>query len=809
MKQLDFAPARWIWLPSQRTLCNTFVDFRFSFVCSHTVSHAEIDLLADSRFLLFVNGRRVLWGPAPSDPRFAEADHADITSYLQPGHNAIAVRVLFYGNGEGTWVTGHPGLIACIRIHDAQGEQLYHTDRHWKCQLDRSHLPGAIRRAYHRALTECWDARLEPIGWTQADFDDSGWLAAMEIPGPADKPSLCNQYPDYLSESGVDDPSSFHIRPRAMPPMREDPMLTQQILHAGTVTWQTDPDDWFRLRIPHCFHIQQGLPVVQDDKGAHFTLPQNGAAGYLVYEFSEEIVGFPLLSLEAPAGTRVDLIYSEAHDPQQTLWLDAAFFRTSHLICRDGITEFCAFEYEALRLIQVHILGTPGAHIHIHQVGLLRRCYPYPPSRLSCSDERLQRLLDANINTLLASGQDILMDGVARERQQYGGDCGHQVDALRCLFGPQANLERYFQTYSDGLTHEGYFMDCWPTADRLVRMGQRQLGLTPWGILLDHSVGFLLDGYSHYWETGHTEMVQKVFSAGSAFVRYLQSICTPEGLLPVDGLGAPTVWLDHEAFAMQRHKQCPFQLYVIHMLRDAFLPMCRLFGTPEQAAKAMAFADRLWDAAVRNFWDDSRKLFTDNLPWIQEERAPRYSDRTLATALLGRLNPRGNNQSSVQMLIQCPTDMGISYPTNAIWRLRALTEFNRLDAVLLDFATRWDAMPSVHLNRTIQEYWTVLPDSSDEWSHCAAAPIWVAYRGLAGIRTLEPGYHRFSVAPKLCGLSHLSLSLPTVHGTIEFAAEQNGRRFLLQLTVPPDTECLLQYDGDHITLSPGRHQIVY
>ena len=39
------------------------------------------------------------------------------------------------------------------------------------------------------------------------------------------------------------------------------------------------------------------------------------------------------------------------------------------------------------------------------------------------------------------------------------------------------------------------------------------------------------------------------------------------GLLPVENLGIPSVWIDHTAYQRQRHKQCVFNLYAAAMLQ--------------------------------------------------------------------------------------------------------------------------------------------------------------------------------------------------------------------------------------------------
>ncbi|MDD6210403.1 MAG: alpha-L-rhamnosidase, partial [Bacteroidales bacterium] len=84
---LDLAPAQWIWYPSERTLQNSFVLFRKEFELRDIPQKATGWILADSRYLLFVNGQRVQWGPAPSDPRWQEADPLDLKPYLREGKN--------------------------------------------------------------------------------------------------------------------------------------------------------------------------------------------------------------------------------------------------------------------------------------------------------------------------------------------------------------------------------------------------------------------------------------------------------------------------------------------------------------------------------------------------------------------------------------------------------------------------------------------------------------------------------------------------------------------------------------------------
>lgn len=108
---LNLSPAKWIWYPAGRTLQNTFILFRKDVILKEKPLQANGWILADSRYRLFVNGKRVQWGPAPSDPRWQEADPLDLAGYLVEGKNTIAVEVCYFGTGDGTSPMGKPGFI--------------------------------------------------------------------------------------------------------------------------------------------------------------------------------------------------------------------------------------------------------------------------------------------------------------------------------------------------------------------------------------------------------------------------------------------------------------------------------------------------------------------------------------------------------------------------------------------------------------------------------------------------------------------------------------------------------------------------
>jgi hypothetical protein len=786
----DLRPARWIWYPSGRCLANTFVLFRRAIELDSKPRRATGWVAAESRYRLEVNGRRIQWGPAPSDPRWPEADPLDLTAILGAGPNIIGATVLYYGHGDGTWPFGKPGFLFWLEIEAENGQVVkIVSDPSWKAHLARAWRPGQYKRWYLRALQEEFDARLYPFGWTTAGLaiDEAQWLEAMALDGSPNKPALSTGYYEYVSDL-LESPAATELRPRSIPLLQEKLVPVARLAESFWVDWRRPPQEYFECRPPGSFSVAPRASAVETAPGQWETVLDGKRGAALTFELEEQVVGWPYFTIDAPDGTTVELLVHEAHAPGGPPLLNTHFDSWTRFICRQGENRFEGFDFESLRWLQLHIHGVKG-RVRVREVGVRRRFFPWPNEpEIRLSEPPLQRLMAASVNTLRNCAQETLVDGMARERQQYSGDCGHQLHAVYLAFGETRQPARYLNTFSQGQTVDGYFLDCWPAHDRMARLVERQFGLTKWGPILDHGVGFSFDCWHHYLYTGDLEALKEPYPRLIRFARYLEGIRGKDGLLPVENIGLPSVWIDHNAYERQRHKQCVFNLYAAAMFEHALAPVCRAFGDRKQEKTARNFGRNLLAAAVGRFWSPEREVFVNNLPWIKEDGHIRLCDRSLATAVLFDQCPGKNTGPALRALVECPSEMGFSYPANAGWRLWALAKGGRADIILKDLRQRWATMDSVRLNNSLQEDWQAKPDSSQQWSHCAVAPLYVAYMGLAGIRPLEPGFRRVEVRPQPADLSQLELVARTVRGPLVFRLLGNRGNRELSLEMPKACE---------------------
>jgi alpha-L-rhamnosidase len=185
----------WIWVQNEELLKKQIlaVDFRKEFTLSanNRIERAYAKVSADQVYRLWVNG--VLISRGPDDPGSDVAgpvkwshqwlyNHVDLTSYLQPGKNVIAVEVIT-GDGLSAFSMGKSGFAFEATITRKAGPPLVvSTSDHWKARTSGTYSLAPIASAYSSDESGLhYDARRELPAWRLASFSDSAWQTAKRI----------------------------------------------------------------------------------------------------------------------------------------------------------------------------------------------------------------------------------------------------------------------------------------------------------------------------------------------------------------------------------------------------------------------------------------------------------------------------------------------------------------------------------------------------------------------------------------------------------------------------------------------------
>lgn len=170
-KQLDTA----FQMPKHREdLKNNHTLFRKKVDIASGVKQVILDISADDYYKLFMNGRYVTQGPADSYAFCYHYNRIDITEFVKPGENVLAVHVYYQGLVNRARNSGdyRQGMIAELW---ADGVQI--MDDCWKYTEAEEY--GFTRTiAYDTQFDEVIDNRKKHVGWKEIAYDDSLWETA-------------------------------------------------------------------------------------------------------------------------------------------------------------------------------------------------------------------------------------------------------------------------------------------------------------------------------------------------------------------------------------------------------------------------------------------------------------------------------------------------------------------------------------------------------------------------------------------------------------------------------------------------------
>ena len=344
-----------IWASSELGEKGGYVVFRKSFELPESDSLAQLQLFADSRFLLWINGQYVLRGPCRFNPKRPEFDMVNVQSYLKKGKNVLVVMVHSYGKVINGRIMKHaPGLGAVLEI---SGKEILRTDATWKTCDKTRYLPSPES---WNTIPDVIDARIDQCEWTLADFDDSAWQSAKEING--------NQWGKMF--------------PCELPLQKETDL--------------------------------NGLKLLPSGEPLNTKLPVELAAGHeILVDFGTMAMAYTSMDLVAEEGSLLTMKYALRYKNGKPAEM---YGKGNRFIARAGRQSFTTTDQWGSRYMLVRC---ESGKVKILGVKITDRRYPFERiGKFNCSDKMLNNLWDMSIKTIEVTTDDGYGSD-ARERNEW------------------------------------------------------------------------------------------------------------------------------------------------------------------------------------------------------------------------------------------------------------------------------------------------------------------------------------------------------------------------------------------------------
>jgi hypothetical protein len=751
----------------------------------------------DSRFVVWVNGQEACRGPVRSDPRRQRSELVEVAPLLRAGENVVAVQARYYGAPMSWWVPAPTGLQlggGCFLAELlAEGQSLLGTDEQWRALPGEAWEPSPVPTGTQGYFVESVDARRLPSQWRETDYDDSHWsgaivLSAATVGGQGDPWPPCDPYGPLL--------------PRPVPALGGTRRRPRSAL-VSTVAGSGDQ--------------AAGVPQVVTDQ-AHRTpwtdVDGDRVAGdsLVLLDFGEVVAGTVRLSVQAEAGTRLDLAFAESLAPDGSLDASTAHAGARY-VARGADDEHELMDPMGGRYLAVSVRSPGPVRL---DVSVQERLFPQPSqmATFSCSDPVLDEVFAVGLRTVALCSHDAYVDCPTREQRAWTGDAVvHQ--SVHLATHPDWSLARWHPQLADTPRTDGMLpMDA---VSNLGGLPDSSVHIPDWSLHWIRSVHNLM----RY--TGDRDLVGSLLPTAERVVRWFLPYQGEDGLLArVPGW----VLIDWSNVQVLDTSAALNALWARGLADLA--EMSRWLGDVGRAAWAEATHARV-SAGFEVFWDEQRGAYRDHR--VDGAVRPAVSKHSNAAAVVGGLVPSARLERVVEVL----TDR--SRLAHSVPFLEAMADADRPRALrhLLEGnpPPTWDVQQQVLEAQPFFRYvvhdalaaagradlvadacrdWRVFLEAGETtwpetWAggtHChgwSSTPTRDLIVHTLGIAPAEPGFGIAQVAPRLGDLDWAKATVPLPQGPLRVRATRTEVEVDSPVSVRLDT-------GKEVVELPAGHHVV-
>jgi alpha-L-rhamnosidase len=456
----SFRVAKPVWPEGKETTRNLTVGFRASFEASGGTK-VLLRATGSSLYRVWLNGEFIGHGPARGPHGWYRVDEIDLTSKSKPGKNLVALEVAGY-NVNSFYLLDQPSflqaeIVAGEKVLAATGQEsapfiaTVLTERVQKVQ----------RYSFQRPFTEVY--RLTP-GYDQ-------WRNELQAPLTPAKCAVQSAKP---------------LLPRRVPYAEFTVRQPWQILSRGELTTGVKPQNLWKDRSLTAIGPQLGgfpeqelttipsleLQTLASGPGQKsqkpyrlaepIALPRNT---YQILDFGTNLTGFLGAELNCRSNTRILLTFDEILSRDDVDFKRLGCVNAVVYELKPGTYRVETFEPYTLRYLKLMALD---GDCEVTGITLREYVSPIPAeARFAASDERLNRLFAAGVETFRQNAVDVFMDCPSRERAGWLCDSFFTARVAHDLTGG-ALIERcLFENYRlpDRFAHlpEGMLPMCYPS----------------------------------------------------------------------------------------------------------------------------------------------------------------------------------------------------------------------------------------------------------------------------------------------------------------------------------------------------------
>jgi alpha-L-rhamnosidase len=732
--------------------------FRKAFELTAVPSHFVVHASGDNRYELFVNGERVVEGPARGDLFHWRFETLDIAPHLRAGSNALAAVV--WNFAERAPMAQMSNQTGFILQGDAEAERVVNTNNSWKCFQDPSigMMPPEPKMAVFYNVVgpgERVDGSRYPWGWEKNNFDDSNWMPATALVEGAPR-------------GARDSHSRWMFVPRNIPLMEE----RQQRL----------------VRIARSRGISPPPEFLQGH--GEFTVPPHSEVSLLADQ-SFLTTAYPELVTSGGRGAEITLTYAEAlwkgrekDNRNDIAGKEILGYRDRFLPDGGKHRLFRPLWWRTFRYVQL-VVKTQDAPVMIEDFRSQFTAYPFSErAQFQSDDPELQKIWEVGWRTARLCAHETYMDCPYYEQLQYAGDTRIQALVSLYMTGDDRLVKNAIELLDDSRTPDGLTQSRYPS--------YLPQYIPPFSLLW---IGMMHD---LWWYHGDSDFLRQFLPGERDALGWFESRLAPSGLL------GKLEWWDFVDWNKDFADGVPPQeadgqsailsLQFAAALREA-ADLESSFGSAERAGHFQDLAGKITAAVYAKCWDAKRGLLADT------PSRNHFSQHATILAVLTDAIPPTDQKGAMRIVLRDQNLTQCSYYFR-FYLFRAMKKAGLADQYLAQLAP-WRQMLALGLTT-----WAETPEPTRSDCHAwSAHPNFDLLATVAGVEPASAGFKTVEIQPHLGALAHLKASMPHPQGDITVEYTRDGDHLTADVELPGTLSGSFEWQGHHAALHPGKQHV--
>ena len=768
--------ASWIWTADDPTPDCSFQKFRKRFSVKPGDGKLTIDVSADERFYLTLDGEFVARGPNRAVVEnwqyqtyafdLAEGEHVfEATVWRTTDHGPLA---------QLSWRGGF-----ILKAEGAYDDRLTTGKTNWEV--------GAIGGLKPIGKGDCWGTgeQWEVVGTGLCDAEPAKWTKPVVVRGPAGREGI---------ETWGLRTNGWMLFPTQLPDQTERRILP------GKVVAVTKEAPW---RGRHTYTEEEAKETV--DLSKPFTVPARTKM-QLAWDLGVYLCAYPEVTLSGGKGAKFALCWTEATHRGDTgrkggepgarnaivgRWLDGY-----------GDTFVCDGREKAVFTVPWFRCGkwcridveTGDEPLTVQSVALIENRYPLEPESAFASpdDPSLEGIRRICTRAMQMCCHETLYDCPFYEQQMYPGDTRVQLNVLASLTRDERIVKRAIELYDLSTRDDGQAPFNWPTRGT-------QEGATYTLCYLCMYGDYVMNRADRAWLRARLPGLRKSMAGMELYENAEGLLENMPGWQFMDWVVG---WNGDGTAPGSRFSEgvnAEANLFWSLAMQSAALTE-RALGNELQAQYWDAKRAKLNAKIIERFWSAERGILADT-PALKD-----FSEHAQCLALLGDVLPEDKARTCFGHLVG-DADLKRTTVYFSYYLFECYFKFGRGDLFLkrLDL---WRTYVAKGLTTTQEA-----PDSgkngqNESRSDChawGAHPLWFMQAGLAGIRSAAPFFEKVRVAPCPGSLTSLTAKHPHPQGFVEVDLKFADGKASGTVKTPVAGEFV--FGGQRIALAPGENRI--